>query len=60
MQAYTNYFKVQVLFLPKEKCYILNTPSTTGYNSQRLQTFVTIPHTRRSPNYLPHTRVTDH
>jgi len=60
MHAYTNDFKIQVLFVPKEKCYILNTPTTTGHNSQRLQTFVTISHTMRLSNCLPHTSVTGH
>ena len=34
-QAYTNDFKIQVLFVPKERCYILNTPSTTGHTTKR-------------------------
>ena len=35
MQAYTNDFKIQVLFVQKERCYILNTPSTTGHKAKR-------------------------
>jgi len=34
MQAYTNDFKIQVLFVPKERCYILNTPSITGHTAK--------------------------